>query len=125
MIPKPGNIKIYTSGCPKNQKRCWYNIGSPPPIGSKKVVLKFQSVNSIVIAAASTGRDSNNKIAVIKTDQTNKGNLSKVIPGVHMLTIVVMKFIAPKIEEIPARCRLKIAKSTLIPGVPCIELNGG
>jgi len=26
-----------------------------------------------------------------------------------------MKFIAPKIEEIPARCRLKIAKSTEAP----------
>ena len=29
--PNPGKIKIYTSGWPKNQKRCWYKIGSPPP----------------------------------------------------------------------------------------------
>jgi hypothetical protein len=36
--------------CPKNQNRCWYNIGSPPPAGSKKVVLKFLSVNNMVIA---------------------------------------------------------------------------
>jgi hypothetical protein len=28
-----------------------------------------------------------------------------------MFKIVVMKFIAPKIDEIPARCRLKMAKS--------------
>jgi len=30
-IKKPINL---TSGCPKNQKRCWNNIGSPPPAGS-------------------------------------------------------------------------------------------
>ena len=39
----------------------------------KKVVLKFRSVNSIVIPAAKTGKDNNNKKAVINTDQTNKG----------------------------------------------------
>jgi hypothetical protein len=38
-----------TSGCPKNQKRCWNNIGSPPPAASKKDVLKFLSVKTIVI----------------------------------------------------------------------------
>ena len=33
-----------------------YNIGSPPPAGSKKLVLKFLSVNNIVIAPANTGK---------------------------------------------------------------------
>ena len=33
-IPNPGKIKIYTSGWPKNQNKCWYNTGSPPPAGS-------------------------------------------------------------------------------------------
>ena len=67
--------QIYTSGCPKNQNKCWYNTGSPPPAGSKKVVLKFRSVNSIVIAPANTGNESSSKNAVINTDHTNKGNL--------------------------------------------------
>ena len=31
------------------EKRCWYNIGSPPPATSKNDVLKFLSVNTIVI----------------------------------------------------------------------------
>lgn len=66
-------------------------------------MLKFLSVRSIVIAPASTGKDSNNKIAVINTAQTNNGNLWKVIPGALILRTVVMKFIAPKIEEIPAK----------------------
>jgi len=75
-------------------------------------VLKFRSVKSIVIAPAKTGNDNNNRIAVMKTAQTNKGILCIVIPGALIFKIVVMKFIAPKIEEIPARCKLKIAKST-------------
>lgn len=32
--PNAGIINIYTSGCPKNQNKCWYNIGSPPLAGS-------------------------------------------------------------------------------------------
>jgi hypothetical protein len=36
-------------------------------------VLKFLSVNNIVIAPARTGRDNNNKKAVINTDHTNNG----------------------------------------------------
>lgn len=67
IIPKAGKIKIWTSGCPKNQSECWYKIGSPPPEGSKKEVLKFLSVNNIVIAAANTGKDNNNETAVTKT----------------------------------------------------------
>lgn len=112
IIPKPGKIKMYTSGWPKNQKRCWYKIGSPPPEGSKNEVLKFRSVNNIVIAPASTGRDSNKRTAVIKTDQTNKGIESRDIEEDRMFIIVVMKLIAPKIEDAPAKWRLKIAKST-------------
>ena len=64
---------MYTSGWPKNQKRCWYRIGSPPPAGSKKVVFRFRSVNSIVIPAARTGSDSRSSTAVTKTDHTNRG----------------------------------------------------
>lgn len=76
IIPKPGRIKIYTSGCPKNQNKCWYRIGSPPPAGSKNVVLKFRSVKSIVMAPASTGSESNRRIAVINTAHTNRGRRS-------------------------------------------------
>lgn len=76
------------------------------------MVLKFLPVSNIVIAPVSTGRESNNNIAVIKTDHTNKGILSMVIPGALILKIVVMNFIAPIIEEALAQCKLKIARST-------------
>lgn len=78
-------------------------MGSPPPVGSKNVVLKFRSVNNIVIAPAKTGRDRSNKIVVMKTDQTNKFSRSQIIPGARILITVVIKFTAPKIEEIPAK----------------------
>jgi len=87
-------------------------MGSPPPAGSKKEVLKFRSVRSIVIAPAKTGRERRRRTAVILTDQTNKESRSNCIPYHRMLTIVVIKLIAPKIEDTPARCKEKIAKST-------------
>jgi hypothetical protein len=78
-------------------------------------VFKFRSVNNIVIAPAKTGRDKSNKTAVMITDQTNKGIRSNVIPFERILITVVIKLTAPKIEEIPAKCKEKIAKSTDAP----------
>tara|TARA_Y100000310_G_scaffold338288_1_gene427522 strand:+ start:1098 stop:1316 length:219 start_codon:yes stop_codon:yes gene_type:complete len=66
----------------------------------------------MVIAPARTGRDNSSKIAVTRTDQTNRGILSIVIPGALIFIIVVMKFIAPIIDEAPARCKLNMAIST-------------
>jgi len=65
-----------------------------------------------VIPPAKTGKLSNNKKAVTNTAQTNKGNLCIDKPGLLILKIVVIKLIAPSNEEAPARCKLKIAKST-------------
>ena len=30
VIPKAGKRTMYTSGCPRNQKRCSYKTGDPP-----------------------------------------------------------------------------------------------
>jgi len=88
-------------------------------------VFKLRSVNSIVIAPASTGNDSNNKNAVTHTVQTNKGKRLKLIPLHRMLYIVTMKLIAPAIEEIPARCKEKIAQYTEAPECANTPLKGG
>jgi hypothetical protein len=61
------------------------------------------------MAPAKTGKASNNKIAVIKTAQANKGTRSKNTPNVRILPTVLIKFTAPKIEETPAKCNEKIA----------------
>jgi hypothetical protein len=78
-------------------------------------VLKFLSVKIIVIPPANTGKDNNSKIAVITTAQPNKVNLCNFIPGVLILTIVVIKFIAPNKLLTPDKCKANIAKSTLGP----------
>jgi len=41
-----------------------------------------------------------------------------------MFTIVTIKLIAPRIEDIPARCRLKIPKSTAGPEWPSADKGG-
>ena len=64
---------------------------------------------------AKTGSDSNNKIAVIKIDHTNKGSRRIDIPRARILYIVTMKLIAPAIDETPARCKEKIDISTAAP----------
>lgn len=65
-----------------------------------------------MIAPASTGRDKSSKTAVIKTDQTNKGVALSLIPSIRIFIMVVIKLIAPKIDLTPAKCKLKIVKST-------------
>jgi len=64
------------------------------------------------MAPAKTGKDSSNSTAVISTDQTNNGIESNVMDEERMFIIVVIKLIAPKVEDAPAKCSLKIAKST-------------
>jgi hypothetical protein len=78
-------------------------------------VLKFLSVNTIVIPPANTGKDNSSKTAVITTAHPNKANLCNLIPGVLIFAIVVIKFIAPNKLLTPDKCRAKIAKSTLGP----------
>ena len=87
--------------------------------------MKFLSVNSIVIAPANTGKDNNNKTAVTSTDHTKRGTWCMFIPGARILIIVVIKLIAPRIEDIPAKCRLKIARSIAAVEWACIPLSGG
>ncbi len=88
-------------------------------------MLKLRSVNNIVIAPAKTGSDNNNKKAVIKTAQTNKASLCICMPFPRILKIVHIKFIAPIIDEAPAKCKLKIARSTEAPGCDFKPDNGG
>ena len=88
-------------------------------------MFKFRSVSNIVIAPAKTGRERTKSHEVIKTAQANKGILCIYIPGARIFITVVIKFIDPAIEETPAMCKLKIAKSTLAPGWYCMLDNGG
>jgi hypothetical protein len=74
--------------------------------------LKFLSNRTIVIPPANTGRESNNNTAVTNIAQPNKGTLCNTCPGIRIFIIVVMKFIAPNMDEIPAKCNENMARST-------------
>lgn len=64
------------------------------------------------MAPARTGRDNRRRITVITAAHTNSGIRSRRNPFQRMLIIVVIKLIAPKIDEAPAKWREKIARST-------------
>ena len=64
---------------------------------------------------ANTGSDKSSKTAVIRTDQQNSGKVYMVSPNPRIFKIVAIKLIAPSKDETPARCRLKIPKSTAGP----------
>ena len=70
----------------------------------------------MVIAPARTGKDKSNKNVVTKMDHTNSGILCRVSPGALIFRIVVIKLIELRIDEAPARCKLKITRSTAGPG---------
>lgn len=55
------------------------------------------------MAPANTGNDKRRRIAVILTDQTNKGTRSSRKPLERIFITVVIKFTAPKIDLTPAR----------------------
>ena len=91
---------------------------------AKKVVPKLRSVSSMVMPPARTGSDSSSRKAVIRTDHANSGILWSVMPGARMLKMVVMKLIAPRIEDAPAMCSDRIAKSMAGPGWPEVDSGG-
>jgi len=100
-------------------------MGSPPPAGSKNDVFRLRSVSSIVIAPARTGRESSKSRAVIAIDHTNSGIRSGFMLFGFMLIVVVIKFTAPRIDETPAKCNEKIARSTEAPAWAIPLARGG
>lgn len=77
------------------------------------------------MAPANTGSDSSRRMAVIITDHTKSGMESRFIDRGRMFKIVVMKLMAPRIEDAPAKWSLKIARSTEIPEWKRLFARGG
>lgn len=77
------------------------------------------------MAPARTGRESRRRITVIFTAHTNKGIRSSRSPFHRIFATVVIKLMAPKIEEIPAKWREKIARSTDGPACAKFLARGG
>ena len=78
-----------------------------------------------MIAPANTGKDSNSKKAVIKIAHAKRGSLWKGKLLDRMFVMVQIKFIAPKIEAAPDKCKLTIPRSTAPPECVVIPAKGG
>jgi len=79
----------------------------------------------MVMPAARTGSESSNRTAVMRTDQTNSGVWYCDRAGGFILIAVVIKLIAPRIEDTPARWSEKMARSTEAPAWARLPANGG
>lgn len=79
----------------------------------------------MVMPAARTGSDNRRRTAVMRTDHTNKGVWYCDSAGGFMLMAVVMKLIAPRMEDTPARWREKMARSTEAPAWARLPASGG
>src|SRR3954468_9492637 len=89
-IPVPGRKMMYTSGWPKNQKRCWKRSGSPRCSTSKKCVWTRRSRMSAVLASITEGIANKTMNDVTPCDHTNTGTRFNVIPGARILKAVVI-----------------------------------
>jgi len=67
------------------------------------------------IATARTGSDNSSSRAVTAIDHTNSGICSGFMLSGFILIVGVIKFTAPRIENTPAKCREKMARSTDAP----------
>jgi hypothetical protein len=79
----------------------------------------------MVIAPAKTGNDRRSSTTVIVTAHTNNGIRSRRKPCQRILITVEMKLTAPKIEEAPAKCNEKMARSTDGPACAIFIDRGG
>lgn len=62
---------------------------------------------------------------VTTKDQTNRGMRSAAQPLGRILRAVVMKLMEPRIDDTPARCKEKIARSTEGPLWEVFPARGG
>jgi len=115
MMPKNGKAMTYTSGCPKNQKRCCHRIG-PPFAASKIWAPRARSASRTSRPADRTGKTTSTMIEVMRIFQEKIGIRNIVMPGVRMRMIVVTKLTAPRMDDKPRRYRPITHRSPPTPG---------
>ena len=100
-MPNDGRMRIYTSGCPKIQKRCCQSNGSAPIATLKKLASNVRSKLRSTRATVMTGKAKSSKNWTTRIIQVKTGIRSMVIPGALILTIVTMRLIEPTREAMP------------------------
>ena len=105
MMPKAGRMRMYTSGCPKIQKRCCHSSGSAPAATLKKLASNSRSKLSRNSATVITGMANSSRNCTTSSIQVSTGMRNRVMPGARMLSTVVMRLMALTSEAMPAICR--------------------
>ncbi len=123
MMPKNGRAMMYTSGWPKNQKRCCHSR-APPFAASNTWAPNLRSASRANSAAARTGKASRTSTAVSSTFHTKIGMRNMVMPGARMQMIVVMKLTAPRMVPKPEKARPMIHMSAPMPGLRTASDSG-
>src|SRR6476660_2810195 len=123
-IPKAGRIRMYTSGCPKNQNKCCHKYAEPPACGLKNRAPNRRSNSSIASAAVSGGMASRICTLVQNMVQVKNGTLIKVIPGQRMVRIVATKFTPAAMVPTPLTKSPSAQNSTPAPRLNAVEVNG-
>ena len=113
--PKNGRAMMYTSGWPKNQKRCCHRM-APPFSGLKMWPPKRRSRPSAKSAEASGGNAIMIRMPVMSVFQVKIGMRHIVMPGARIVRIVVMKLTPPMIVPKPWRTRPNTQRSPPTPG---------
>src|SRR5580658_4980665 len=106
VTPMPGTIAMYTSGCPKNQKRCCQSSVDPPEWGciwslmtilleTKKLVPATWSRMRRMQAGINTAKAVRPMHDVMNQAQALSGKRHRLMPRVRISSVVVMKFSEP------------------------------
>ncbi len=108
---------MYTSGWPKNQKRCCQRIASPPSAGFRNWVPTSRSIARIMVLAAATHGIANRIMnAVTSIAQTKSGIRASVMPGARSLKVVTMSCTAATSAAISVKVTVCAHTSTRLPG---------
>jgi hypothetical protein len=97
-IPSAGSRIMYTSGCPKNQNKCWNRMAEPPSLGSisplttiserKKLVPRLRSNNNNTAPDNNTGKERTPNTAVKNIAHMVRGILVMLMPFVLIFKMV-------------------------------------
>ena len=107
---------MYTSGCPKIQKRCCHSNGSAPSATEKNFALKLRWNVSNTNATVMTGMANTMRNWVTSVIQVSVGTRIMLMPLVRMLRMVTMRLMAPTSEAMPVIWRPSAQKSMPRPG---------
>jgi hypothetical protein len=124
-MPAAGRKMMYTSGWPKNQKRCCHSSASPPLAATKKGQPNARSSSSSSVARMTAGNANTTITAKVSIAHAKTGMRPSVMPGARVRRMPTMISIAPAMAEISMNPMPSSQKSSATPGENTSLVSGG